>query len=109
MQNGPKTLMSWRQPKPAASFAARSMRWTPHSLAVVAGNDAEAVMLDLMQPLATGRQLSGFGREARRDEPGRHLRDHSCPEGSRFNPQWPVLGDRVAGSGQYRRPGAGLF
>jgi hypothetical protein len=28
MQNGPKTLMSRRQPKPAASFAARSMRWT---------------------------------------------------------------------------------
>ena len=28
MQNGPKTVMSRRQHKPAASFAARSMRWT---------------------------------------------------------------------------------
>jgi hypothetical protein len=28
MQNGPKTVMSTRQPKPAASFAARSKRWT---------------------------------------------------------------------------------
>ena len=28
MQNGPKTVMSRRQHKSAASFAARSMRWT---------------------------------------------------------------------------------
>ncbi len=28
MQNGPKTVMSTRQPKPAASFAPRSKRWT---------------------------------------------------------------------------------
>ena len=28
MQNGPRTAMSTRQPKAAASFAARSMRWT---------------------------------------------------------------------------------
>ena len=28
MQNGPKTVMSRRQHKPAASFAARSKRWT---------------------------------------------------------------------------------
>ena len=28
MQNGPKTVMSRRQHKPAASFTARSMRWT---------------------------------------------------------------------------------
>ena len=28
MQNGPKTAMSRHQPKPAASFAARSKRWT---------------------------------------------------------------------------------
>jgi hypothetical protein len=32
---------------------------------------AEAVMLDLVQPMAAGRQLVGFGWEARRDEPGR--------------------------------------
>ena len=28
MHNGPKTLMRTRQPKPAASFAGRSKRWT---------------------------------------------------------------------------------
>lgn len=27
MQNGPKTIMSARQPRPAASFATRSKRW----------------------------------------------------------------------------------
>jgi hypothetical protein len=43
----------------------------PHPLAVLAGNDAEAVVLDFVQPLAAGWQLIGFGWEARRDEPGR--------------------------------------
>jgi hypothetical protein len=28
MQNGPKTITRARQPRPAASFAARSKRWT---------------------------------------------------------------------------------
>ena len=43
----------------------------PHLRAVLASNDAEAVVLDLMQPLAARGQLIGFGWEARRDEPGR--------------------------------------
>jgi len=43
----------------------------PHLRASLAGDDAEAVMLDLVQPLAARRQLVGFGWEARRDEPGR--------------------------------------
>src|SRR5215471_8661730 len=43
----------------------------PHLRAGLAGDDAEAVMFDFMQPLAAGRQLIGFGWEARRDEPGR--------------------------------------
>ena len=43
----------------------------PHPLASLAGNDAKAVVLDFVQPLAAGRQLIGFGWEARRDEPGR--------------------------------------
>jgi len=43
----------------------------PHLRAGLAGDDAEAVMLDHMQPLAAGRQLIGSGWEARRDEPGR--------------------------------------
>src|SRR5262249_5464007 len=42
-----------------------------HQLAVPAGNDAEAVVLDLVQPLAARGQLIGFGWEARRDESGR--------------------------------------
>jgi hypothetical protein len=29
MQNGPKNVMSTRQPKPAGAFAARPKRWTP--------------------------------------------------------------------------------
>ncbi len=43
----------------------------PHLRAVLARNDAKTVVLDLMQPMAAGRQLVGFGWEARRDEPGR--------------------------------------
>jgi hypothetical protein len=39
--------------------------------AILAGDDTEAVVLDLVQPLAAGGQLIGFGWEARRDEPGR--------------------------------------
>ena len=48
--------------------------WTavePHLRASLAGNNAEAVVLDLVQPLAAGRQLIGFGWETRRDESGR--------------------------------------
>src|SRR5262249_53896671 len=43
----------------------------PHLRASLAGNDAEAVVLDLVQPLAAGWQFIGFSWEARRDEPGR--------------------------------------
>ena len=43
----------------------------PHLRAVLAGDDAKSIMLDLMQPLAAGRQLIGLGWKARRDEPGR--------------------------------------
>ena len=43
----------------------------PHLRGSLASNDAEAIVLDLVQPLAAGRQLIGFGWEARRDEPGR--------------------------------------
>jgi len=44
----------------------------PHLRASLAGNDAEAVMLDLMQPMAARRQLIGFGGEARRDAHTQH-------------------------------------
>ena len=43
----------------------------PHLRASLAGNDAKAIVLDLVQPLAAGGQLVGFGWEARRDESGR--------------------------------------
>ena len=43
----------------------------PHLRASLAGNDAKAIVLDFVQPLAAGRQLVGFGWEARRDESGR--------------------------------------
>jgi hypothetical protein len=43
----------------------------PHLRAGLAGNDSEAVVLDLMQPIVAGRQFVGFGRKTRRDEPGR--------------------------------------
>jgi hypothetical protein len=37
----------------------------------VGPTELEAIVLDLVQPLAAGRQLRGFCRKARRDEPGR--------------------------------------
>src|SRR5262249_59524484 len=37
----------------------------PHSLVVLAGNDAETVMFDFMQPLAARGQLVGLGWETR--------------------------------------------
>ena len=40
----------------------------------LAGDDPEAVVLDLVQPLAAVRQLDGFGWKARRDETGREAR-----------------------------------
>jgi len=36
----------------------------------LARNDAEAVMLNFVQPLAARWQFVGFCRKARRDEPG---------------------------------------
>src|SRR6516225_10099701 len=53
----------------------------PHLRAVLAGDDAEAVVLDLVQPLAARRQCVGFDREARRDEPGRESAhtQHNAP------------------------------
>jgi len=49
--------------------------------AILAGDGTEAVVFDLVQPLAAERQLIGFGWEARRDEPGREgaHTQHKCP------------------------------
>ncbi len=43
----------------------------PHPRAVLPGDDTKAVMFDFVQPPAAGWQFIGFGRQARRDEPGR--------------------------------------
>jgi hypothetical protein len=46
--------------------------WTAvesHPLAILAGDDAETVQLDLVQPDVTGRRLRGFDRKAGRYEP----------------------------------------
>ena len=40
----------------------------PHSIAVLARHDPEAVVLDLMQPPLAGRRLQGFGRKTGSDE-----------------------------------------
>ena len=37
----------------------------PHPRPVLAGNNPKAIVLDLVQPLAAGGQLIGFGWEAR--------------------------------------------
>src|SRR5262249_49717569 len=54
----------------------------PHPLAILAGNDAEAVVLDLVQPLAAGTRLISLGWKARRHEPSRQgtlqHNAHSC-------------------------------
>src|SRR5262249_31935895 len=38
----------------------------PRPLAILAGDDSESIVLDLVQPLAAGGQLVGFGGETRR-------------------------------------------
>src|SRR5262245_36947759 len=42
-----------------------------YPFAGLAGDDAEAVVLDLVNPQAAGRQCDGLRGEARRDKPGR--------------------------------------
>jgi hypothetical protein len=43
----------------------------PHLCAALLGDDPKTIVLDLVQPLAAGRQLISLTWEARRDEPGR--------------------------------------
>ena len=52
----------------------------PHAGGVAPLHPSETVVLDLVQPFAAGRQLIGFGWEARRDESGREgTLQHSKP------------------------------
>jgi hypothetical protein len=62
-------LILRREGQPRAHKGAGNVE--PHLRAGLAGNDSEAVVLDLMQPIVAGRQFVGFGRKTRRDEPGR--------------------------------------
>ena len=50
----------------------------PHLRAGLAGDNAEAVVLDFMQPIAASGQFVGFGRKTRRDEPGREGTLHNA-------------------------------
>ena len=58
-------------PREATSEVVAGTAIEPHLRAVLARNDAEAIVLDFVQPLAAGWQLVSFGGEARRDEAGR--------------------------------------
>jgi hypothetical protein len=42
-----------------------------HARPVLSGNNPKTIVLDLVQPLAAGRQFCGFDGKAWRDEPGR--------------------------------------
>jgi hypothetical protein len=46
----------------------------PHPLAILAGNDAATVVLDLMQPVWAGRRARGPHGQARRDEARRQCK-----------------------------------
>src|SRR5262249_20515932 len=65
MREGPSNR--WKAPGEVIARTAVE----PHPYAVLAGDDAEAVMLDFVNPQAARRRLVGFGWEARRDEAGR--------------------------------------
>ena len=60
MQNGPKTGMSTRQPKPAGSFAARPKRWTP-SAARPQSNGSQSAQRSCERYLALALEESRSG------------------------------------------------
>jgi hypothetical protein len=88
----------------------------PHALVVLASDDPEAIVLDLVQPHRPGRRLLGFGRQAGRDEtggqnthvwlltePATKLKSQATPY--RFLTTWPDngLGKDGAGRGPWER------
>jgi hypothetical protein len=60
MQNGPKTLMSARQPRRAASFAAPSKRW-PSSAARLGPNSAQNAQRNYERYMALARAEAQIG------------------------------------------------
>ena len=69
MQGRERSRESASDQREATSEVVAGTAVEPHLRAAPARNDAEAIMLDLVQPLAAGRQFCGLGWEARRDEP----------------------------------------
>ena len=72
------SMMQERERKRANVSTISGKRWVrslpaiePHLRAVLAGNDAEAVVLVFVQPLAAGRQFIGFGRHGAMKPVGR--------------------------------------
>lgn len=60
MQNGAKTVMTTRRPKPAASFATRSKRWTSSATRIEPKNSQNAQRsYDRYIALARAEVLSG--------------------------------------------------
>src|SRR5262249_24568875 len=70
----PQTGQRLNDQREAASEVITRTAVEPHLCASLAGNDAEAVVLDLVQPIAAGRQLVGFGHRNGRQ---RRLNCHS--------------------------------
>jgi ATP-binding cassette subfamily B protein len=66
LPEGVATIVGEGRPRRLPSLLARA-----HSRPVLAGDNPETIVLDLVQPLAARRQVRGFCRKARRDEPGR--------------------------------------
>jgi hypothetical protein len=54
----------------AASHVIAGAAVEPHAVAILACDNPEAIVLDFMQPQATGGQLVGLCGKARRDESG---------------------------------------
>src|SRR5262245_51967895 len=72
----------------------KSFAWTtiePHSLTILAGDDSESIVLDLMQPQAAGRQRVGLGGEARRNEAGRKSTRTGKHDGGIDRQRWSRL------------------
>src|SRR5262249_26899500 len=70
----------------------------PHAAAILAGDDAEAVMLDLVQPSLARWRLLGFCWKAGRDETGRqgHLLPIERSRQTRQSTRGDSLADEAA-------------
>ena len=67
------------------------------ALAILAGNDAVSIMLDLMQPLRAGRSDLGEHRNTRGNKAGRTA---PTPSGSRPSPHDPTVASQLMSRGR---------